>query len=82
MQDFLADGLGITLSGNITVTNSGQQAAANQQTGGLLTSGFIDVSVFQQISLYDVSGSGIALPGDQCEEESSGPSTICGAGGQ
>jgi hypothetical protein len=35
-----------------------------------LGSGFIDVSVFQQISLYDVNGSGIQLPGDQCEEES------------
>ncbi|HEV7166279.1 MAG TPA: hypothetical protein VGO35_12935, partial [Gammaproteobacteria bacterium] len=82
LVDF-AGALGISpLSGNVTVTNSGQQTAANQQTGGLLTSGFIDVSVFQQISLYDVSGSGIALPGDQCEEESSGPSTICGAGGQ
>ncbi|HSC48052.1 MAG TPA: hypothetical protein VLG68_08195, partial [Gammaproteobacteria bacterium] len=54
-----------------TITNAGQQSAANQQTGGLLTSGFIDVSVFQQISLYDVNGSGISLPADQCEEQSS-----------
>ncbi len=82
LVDF-ADALDVSpLSGNVTVTNSGQQTAANQQTGGLLTSGFIDVSVFQQISLYDVSGSGIALPGDQCEEESSGSNGVCGAGGQ
>ncbi|HEV2213053.1 MAG TPA: hypothetical protein VGS99_06870, partial [Gammaproteobacteria bacterium] len=75
-----AQGVDVSLNGNIQVTNSGQQSAANQQTGGLLTSGFIDVSVFQQISLYDVSGSGIALPGDQCEEEQAGgPNQVCGA---
>ncbi|HET7174900.1 MAG TPA: hypothetical protein VFK21_02730, partial [Gammaproteobacteria bacterium] len=74
-----AQGVDVSLNGNIQVTNSGQQSAANQQTGGLLTSGFIDVSVFQQISLYDVSGSGIALPGDQCEEEQTGgPTQVCG----
>ncbi|HEU5398372.1 MAG TPA: hypothetical protein VFV77_03760, partial [Gammaproteobacteria bacterium] len=74
-----AQGVDVNLNGNIQVTNSGQQSAANQQTGGLLTSGFIDVSVFQQISLYDVSGSSIALPGDQCEEEQAGgPNQVCG----
>jgi hypothetical protein len=62
---------------NSNITNAGQQSAANQQTGGLLGSGFIDVSVFQQISLYDVNGSGIQLPGDQCEEESA-TGTGCG----
>ncbi|HEX2668666.1 MAG TPA: hypothetical protein VHP13_09860, partial [Gammaproteobacteria bacterium] len=62
--------LGVDVNQNAHSANSGQQAAANQQTGGLLGSGFIDVSVFQQISLYDVNGSGIQLPGDQCEEES------------
>ncbi|HEV2111989.1 MAG TPA: hypothetical protein VGT99_11600, partial [Gammaproteobacteria bacterium] len=79
----IANVLGLSLNGNVTVTNSGLQTAANQQTGGLLTSGFIDVSVFQQISLYDVNGTGIALPADQCEEEQSGNgSTTCGGGGQ
>jgi len=79
----IANVLGLSLNGNVTVTNSGLQTAANQQTGGLLTSGFIDVSVFQQISLYDVNGTGIALPPDQCEEEQSGNgSTTCGGGGQ
>jgi hypothetical protein len=72
-----AQGVGITPSGNIVVTNASQQSAANQQTGGLLGSGFIDVSVFQQISLYDVNGSGIQLPADQCEEQSSS-GTGCG----
>jgi hypothetical protein len=69
--------LDVTINTNAVLQNSGQQAAANQQTGGLLGSGFIDVSVFQQISLYDVNGSGIQLPGDQCEEESS-TGTGCG----
>jgi len=49
--------------------------------GRLMPSGFLlcgsDVSVFQQISLYDVNGSGIQLPGDQCEEEST-TGTGCG----
>jgi hypothetical protein len=62
---------------NSNITNASQQSAANQQTGGLLGSGFIDVSVFQQISLYDVNGSGIQLPGDQCEEETA-TGTGCG----
>jgi hypothetical protein len=62
---------------NSNITNASQQSATNQQTGGLLGSGFIDVSVFQQISLYDVNGSGIQLPGDQCEEESA-TGTGCG----
>jgi hypothetical protein len=62
---------------NSNITNASQQSATNQQTGGLLGSGFIDVSVFQQISLYDVNGSGIQLPGDQCEEESAS-GTGCG----
>jgi hypothetical protein len=65
-----AGDLNVTINSGATLQNSGQQAAANQQTGGLLGSGFIDVSVFQQISLYDVNGSGITLPSDQCEEES------------
>jgi hypothetical protein len=72
-----AGDLNVDVNGNAILQNSGQQAAANQQTGGLLGSGFIDVSVFQQISLYDVNGSGIQLPGDQCEEESSS-GTGCG----
>ncbi|HEX6549630.1 MAG TPA: hypothetical protein VF117_03075, partial [Gammaproteobacteria bacterium] len=67
----IASDLGITIQSNIQVTNSGQQSAANSQTGGLLQSGFIDVSVFQNISLYDVNGVGIALPADQCEDQSS-----------
>ncbi|HEY1773561.1 MAG TPA: hypothetical protein VGH91_10260, partial [Gammaproteobacteria bacterium] len=62
---------------NSNNTNASQQSATNQQTGGLLGSGFIDVSVFQQISLYDVNGSGIQLPSDQCEEESA-TGTGCG----
>ncbi|HET7650810.1 MAG TPA: hypothetical protein VFL15_08955, partial [Gammaproteobacteria bacterium] len=66
----VAADLGITIQSNIQVTNSGQQSAANSQTGGLLQSGFIDVSVFQNISLYDVNGVGIALPADQCEDQS------------
>jgi hypothetical protein len=69
--------LGVDVNTGATLQNSGEQAAANQQTGGLLGSGFIDVSVFQQISLYDVNGSGIQLPGDQCEEEST-TGTGCG----
>jgi hypothetical protein len=68
----IASDLGITIQSNIQVTNSGQQSAANSQTGGLLQSGFIDVSVFQNISLYDVNGAGIALPADQCEDQSNG----------
>jgi hypothetical protein len=71
------DELDVSVNTNAHSQNSGQQAAANQQTGGLLGSGFIDVSVFQQISLYDVNGSGIQLPGDQCEEESA-TGTGCG----
>jgi hypothetical protein len=67
----IASDLDITIQSNIQVTNSGQQSAANSQTGGLLQSGFIDVSVFQNISLYDVNGVGIALPPDQCEDQSS-----------
>jgi hypothetical protein len=66
-----AGDLGLVTSSNLVFTNVSSQSAANQQTGGLLTSGFIDVSVFQQISLYDVNGSGISLPADQCEEQSS-----------
>jgi hypothetical protein len=67
----IASDLGLTIQSNIQVTNSGQQSAANSQTGGLLQSGFIDVSVFQNISLYDVNGAGIALPSDQCEDQNS-----------
>jgi len=62
---------------NSNITNPAQQTAANAQTGGLLSSGFIDVSVFQQISLYDVNGSGILLPSDQCEEQTAA-GTGCG----
>ena len=68
----IAADLGITTLQNVQVTNAGQQSAANSQTGGLLQSGFIDVSVFQNISLYDVNGVGITLPPDQCEDQSSG----------
>ncbi|MGE5624963.1 MAG: beta strand repeat-containing protein, partial [Bacillota bacterium] len=69
--------LNVQINSNAVLQNSGQQAATNQQTGGLLGSGFIDVSVFQQISLYDVNGSGIQLPADQCEEQSA-TGTGCG----
>jgi hypothetical protein len=69
--------LDVQINTSAQLQNSGTQAAANSQTGGLLGSGFIDVSVFQQISLYDVNGSGIQLPSDQCEEESS-TGTGCG----
>ncbi|MGH8371084.1 MAG: hypothetical protein ACRESC_08885, partial [Gammaproteobacteria bacterium] len=67
----LASDLDVTVQQNIQVTNSSQESAANSQTGGLLQSGFIDVSVFQNISLYDVNGAGIALPADQCEDQNS-----------
>ena len=52
---------------NSIVTSIDQQIAALAQTGGLL-GGFIDVSLFQDISLYDVFGLGITLPIDQCEQ--------------
>ncbi|MGH8283429.1 MAG: beta strand repeat-containing protein, partial [Gammaproteobacteria bacterium] len=67
IADDIAAQLGLFIQANSQVTSIGQQIAALVQTGGLL-SGFIDVSLFQNISLYDVNGQGIALPVDQCEQ--------------
>ncbi|HVC29488.1 MAG TPA: hypothetical protein VNF48_08095 [Gammaproteobacteria bacterium] len=59
--------LGLFIQGDTIVTSIGQQIAALSENGGLLESGFVDISLFQNISLYDVYGLGIALPVDQCE---------------
>jgi hypothetical protein len=56
-------------SGNVLVTSVSQSSAAKEQSGGLVDEGFIDPSLFQEISLYDTAGTGIALPADQREEE-------------
>ncbi|MGH8397596.1 MAG: beta strand repeat-containing protein, partial [Gammaproteobacteria bacterium] len=66
----IANQLGLFIQANSQVTSSGQQIAALVQTGGLL-GGFIDVSLFQDVSLYDIYGQGITLPVDQCEQPNS-----------
>ncbi len=71
IADTIAAQLGLFVQANSQVTSIGQQIAALAQTGGLLQGGFIDVSLFQNISLYDVFGSGIMLPMDQCERPNS-----------
>jgi formylmethanofuran dehydrogenase subunit C len=71
IADQYANELGLSFNPGLELTSFGEQITANQQTGGKLESGFVDVSVFQQISLYDVNGSGITLPADQCEEQGS-----------
>jgi len=59
--------LGLFIQADSIVTSIGQQIAALSVNGGLLESGFVDISLFQNISLYDVYGLGISLPVDQCE---------------
>ncbi|MGB9430193.1 MAG: hypothetical protein WCC11_10040, partial [Gammaproteobacteria bacterium] len=68
IADAIAAQLGLFIQANSQVTSIGQQIAALAQAGGLLESGFIDTSLFQNISLYDVYGQGITLPVDQCEQ--------------
>ncbi|MGH8280512.1 MAG: beta strand repeat-containing protein, partial [Gammaproteobacteria bacterium] len=64
----IAAQLGLFIQANSQVTSIGQQIVALAQSGGLLESGFVDVSLFQNISLYDISGLGITLPFDQCQQ--------------
>ncbi|MGA9856034.1 MAG: hypothetical protein WBR29_12235, partial [Gammaproteobacteria bacterium] len=63
----IAAQLGLFIQANSQVTSIGQQIAALSEDGGLLESGFVDISLFQNISLYNVYGLGISLPVDQCE---------------
>ncbi|MEE8118769.1 MAG: hypothetical protein V3T39_04325, partial [Gammaproteobacteria bacterium] len=51
------------------VTSSSQLGSTREQSGGLADEGFIDPSLFEDISLYEVFGTGIRLPADQSEEE-------------
>ncbi|MGA9852407.1 MAG: hypothetical protein WBR15_05690, partial [Gammaproteobacteria bacterium] len=74
VADAIAAQLGLFIQNGV-ITSIGQQIAALVQSGGLLGSGFVDVSLFQNISLYDVSGQGITLPVDQCEQRNS---QLCG----
>ncbi|MBU6510028.1 MAG: hypothetical protein KGQ73_07595, partial [Gammaproteobacteria bacterium] len=67
IADAIALELGLNIQANSQVTTLGQQIVALELTGGLLESGFVDVSLFQNITLYDISGPGITLPFDQCE---------------
>ncbi|MDX1444129.1 MAG: hypothetical protein R3270_10230, partial [Gammaproteobacteria bacterium] len=64
----IVSSLGISINQNLLVTNAAQSSANREQTGGLTDEGFIDPSLFEDISLYEVLGSGIALPADQSEE--------------
>ncbi|MDX1454276.1 MAG: filamentous hemagglutinin N-terminal domain-containing protein [Gammaproteobacteria bacterium] len=64
-----AEALRITTNQDLTVTSSAQSSANREQGGGLADEGFIDPSLFEDISLYEVLGSGIAMPADQSEEE-------------
>ncbi len=64
-----AQALGFTRNNNLVVTSTSQSSATREQSGGLADEGFIDSSLFEDISLYEVLGSGIALPADQREEE-------------
>ncbi|HEX6930361.1 MAG TPA: hypothetical protein VF267_13985, partial [Gammaproteobacteria bacterium] len=65
--------------GNTQITSSAQTSANREQSGGLANEGFIDPSLFEDIALYEISGSGIALPADQSEEEvfDKGPADDC-----
>ncbi len=67
IADDIATQLGLFYQANSVVTSIGQQIAALAENSGLLESGFVDVSLFQNISLYDIYGLGISLPVDQCE---------------
>ena len=67
IADAIATQLGLFYQANSQVTSIGQQIAALSESDGLLESGFVDISLFANISLYDVYGLGISLPVDQCE---------------
>jgi len=67
IADAIAAQLGLFIQANSQVTSLGQQIVALELTGGLLESGFVDVALFQNITLYDIYGQGITLPYDQCE---------------
>ncbi|HEX7030976.1 MAG TPA: hypothetical protein VF254_10280, partial [Gammaproteobacteria bacterium] len=75
----IARNLGLQINANQSITSSAQNSANREQSGGLANEGFIDPSLFEDIALYEVSGTGIALPADQSEEEvfDSGPSMDC-----
>ncbi|HEX7048355.1 MAG TPA: calcium-binding protein, partial [Gammaproteobacteria bacterium] len=75
----IARKLDLAINANQQITSSAQNSANREQSGGLANEGFIDPSLFEDIALYEVSGTGITLPADQSEEEvfDNGPSMDC-----
>jgi hypothetical protein len=63
----LAHELGLAINTDQTVTNAGQVTALRQQTAKLSGTIFVDPALFRDISLYDITGTGILLPADQRE---------------
>jgi len=53
---------------NVTIASSTESSANREQGSGLTDEGFIDASLFEDISLFETAGTGIRLPLDQSEE--------------
>ncbi|MBW3568227.1 MAG: hypothetical protein KY410_09790, partial [Proteobacteria bacterium] len=79
LANLIARAVGVNPNANVQVQSSAQTSANREQSSGLADEGFIDPSLFEDIALYEVSGSGIALPSDQSEEEifDDGPAEDC-----
>lgn len=79
LANLIARAVGVNPNVNVQVQSSAQTSANREQSSGLANEGFIDPSLFEDIALYEVSGSGIALPSDQSEEEvfDDGPADDC-----
>ncbi|HET9679694.1 MAG TPA: hypothetical protein VFP95_03915, partial [Gammaproteobacteria bacterium] len=68
LADAYAEALGLDPQSS-TVTNTALTSAGREQTGELEDEDYIDPSLFENISLFEVFGTGILLPADQREEE-------------
>ncbi|MCG8435110.1 MAG: hypothetical protein MJA83_13870, partial [Gammaproteobacteria bacterium] len=66
----IANDINLQVNTDLSLTNAGQASASREQSANLAEEGFLDPSLFEAISLYDVADGGIRLPADQAEEES------------
>jgi len=77
LAERIAAAVGINFNPNLQVASSEQRSASREQSGGIADEGFIDPSLFEEIALYEIQGSGIALPADQSEDEYLVPQGDC-----
>ncbi|HEX6929678.1 MAG TPA: hypothetical protein VF267_10530, partial [Gammaproteobacteria bacterium] len=64
----IASGLKLITDDGVKITSTLQSSANREQGTGLTDEGFIDASLFEEISLYETAGAGILMPLDQSEE--------------